>query len=81
MTDAAILDDLTELMRDLFDDDGLVVGPQTKAEDVPGWDSQAHIQLVVAAEQRFGVRFRTSELESLHDVGELVSLISAKQNS
>ena len=55
---------LTDVFRDVFDDDALVIGPDTTADDVPGWDSQAHISLVVATEMRFGIRFRTAELEA-----------------
>lgn len=69
---------LADVMRDVFDSDDIVIGPETTAQDVPGWDSQAHITLIVAAEQRFGVRFRTAEFESLRNVGDFVSLIDAK---
>jgi acyl carrier protein len=69
---------LADVMRDVFDNDDIVIGPETTAQDVPGWDSQAHITLIVAAEQRFGVRFRTAEFESLRNVGDFVNLIDAK---
>ncbi len=81
MTKAEIYEALTEVMRDVFDDDDIVVGPDTTANDVPGWDSQGHVMLIVATEQRFGVRFRASEFESLHNVGEFVDLISSKLGS
>ena len=51
----------------------------TTAQDIEGWDSQAHVNLIVAAEMRFGIRFRTAELESLHDVGQFARLIESKQ--
>ena len=51
---------------------------ETRAPDVPGWDSQGNIMLIVAAEQRFGVRFRAAEFESLENVGDCVALIAAK---
>ncbi len=70
--------DLTHVMRDVFDDDTIAIGPTTTARDIAGWDSQAHVMLIVAAEQHFGVRFKTAEFESLHDVGEFVALIDAK---
>lgn len=70
---------LTDVFRDVFDDDALVIGPDTTADDVPGWDSQAHISLVVATEMRFGIRFRTAELEGLHKVADLVRLIDEKR--
>lgn len=78
MTDTEVLDELTGVMRDVFDDDDLIVTPDTTAADVSGWDSQAHVMLIVATEQRFGIRFRTAEFESLRNVGEFVALIGAK---
>lgn len=81
MTDSAILQALTLLFRDVFDDDDIVLHHQTVADDIDGWDSQAHVNLIVAAEVRFGVRFRTSELESLHDVGQFVQLIASRLQS
>jgi len=69
---------LADVMCDVFDRDDIVIGPETTAQDVPGWDSQAHITLIVAAEQRFGIRFRTAEFESLRNVGDFVNLIDAK---
>ena len=70
---------LNEVFREVFDEPKLTVGPGTTAADVPDWDSQAHIALVVATEARFGVRFRTAELESLKNVGDFVRLILAKK--
>ena len=78
MTEAEIYDAFTDVMRDVFDDDTLQVGPTTTAEEVPGWDSQAHVMLIVAVEQRFAIRFRAVEFESLHNVGEFIALIEAK---
>jgi acyl carrier protein len=78
MTEAEIYATLTQVFRDVFDDDEIVLSPGTTAEDIAGWDSQAHVNLVVAAELKFGVRFRTAELESLHNVGEFVQLIAGK---
>lgn len=81
MTEAELYEAFTDLIRDVLDDDTIVVGPETTAEDVQGWDSQAHVMLIVATEQRFGVRFRTSEFESLRNVGEFVNLIASKLKS
>ena len=78
MTQAEIYSQLTEVMRDVFDDDTLEIGSATTAEDVPGWDSQAHITLIVATELHFGIRFRTAELEGLRNVEELVNVIARK---
>ena len=78
MTETDILNALTQVFRDVFDDDDIVLTAQTTAEDIEGWDSQAHVNLIVAAEMRFGVRFRTAELESLHNVGQFAQLIQTK---
>jgi len=66
------------VFRDVFDDDDVVLTPDTTANDIDGWDSQTHVLLIVAAEQRFGVKFRTAELESLKNVGHFAELIRAK---
>ena len=78
MTEAEILTALTQVFRDVFDNDDIVLSAETSADDIEGWDSQAHVNLIVAAEVRFGVRFRTAELESLHNVGQFAQLILAK---
>jgi acyl carrier protein len=78
MTEKEILLGLTQVFRDVFDDDHIVLTPETTAADIEGWDSQAHVNLIVAAEVRFGVRFRTAELESLHNVGQFAQLILAR---
>jgi acyl carrier protein len=69
---------LTTIFRDLFDDDAIVLSPGLTASDVPEWDSFNHINLIVSVESRFGVKFQTAELESMHTVGHLVDLIQAK---
>lgn len=79
MTEQEVLDALTPVFRDVFDDDDIVLTAQTTANDIDGWDSQAHVMLIVAAEQRFGIKFRTAELESLRNVGHFAELIRTKQ--
>ncbi len=69
---------LTAIFRDLFDDETLVLTPGLTAADVPEWDSFNHINLIVAVETRFKVKFHTAELEQLHTVGHLADLIAVK---
>jgi acyl carrier protein len=78
MDQATILEKLIEIFRDVFDDPGLTLLLSTTADDVPGWDSMNHITIVVEAERQFGVKFRTSEVEELRNVGDFVNLIEAK---
>jgi acyl carrier protein len=81
MTEPELYEALTELFREVFDNDDLVLTPETTANDVEGWDSQAHVNLIVAAEMRFGIRFRAAELDTLHNVGDFVSLIATKMGA
>ena len=78
MDRTGIIAGLTEIFHDLFGDDAIVLTPETTAEDIYGWDSIKHISLIVAVEDRFGVKFRTSEIEGLANVGDLATAIGAK---
>ena len=78
MTEHQIYAALTGVFRDVFDDDEITIGPETTASDIDGWDSQAHVTLVVATEMKFGIRFRTAEFEKLRNVGDFVRLIESK---
>lgn len=78
MTNEQIYAQLTEIFRNLFDDDSIVLTPETTAADIPEWDSFNHINLIVATEVRFGIKFKTAEIESLHNVGHLVDIIASK---
>ncbi|HVU45537.1 MAG TPA: acyl carrier protein [Terracidiphilus sp.] len=69
---------LTEVFRTVFDDDSLVLRDDLTANDVESWDSLTHINLIVAVEKEFRVRFKTSEVAGLKNVGELEALVGAK---
>ena len=79
MNDTDIWQRLTEVFRDVFDDDTIVIVPETTAKDIEGWDSLANIELLVAIEKRFSrVKFNTGEVANLRNVGELVAAIKRK---
>lgn len=78
MTETDVLNALTEVFHDVFDDESITLSSEMTANDIEGWDSQTHVMLTVAAEQRFGIKFRTAELESLRNVGHFAQVISAK---
>ena len=69
---------LTEIFRDIFDDESLELRPGLTATDVPEWDSFNHINLIVAIEARFKIKFQTAELEAMQTVGHLSDLIQTK---
>jgi len=72
---------LCELFQEVFDDDDLVVTRDTSAREVDEWDSLMHINLVLNVEKEFSVRFSSSEVAVLQNVGQLVDLIDAKRNN
>jgi acyl carrier protein len=78
MDSQEILAQLTDIVREVLEDDDIVLRPDMTAEDVPGWDSMAHINVIVAAEIQFGIKFRAAETEELRDIGGFVELIEAK---
>ena len=73
-----IVASLTAVFHDVFDDDGIVLSDRMTADDVDGWDSLAHIRLIVSAEQVFGLRFTTAEVTELRNVGDFIDLIRRK---
>lgn len=78
MERAEILSRVTNIMRDVFEEDDLVATEETSSDDVAEWDSTNHVRLMVAVEQEFGVSFETNEITAPDNVGELVDLIQAK---
>lgn len=80
MNTAQIYEQLTGTFREIFDDETLTPTPQMTASDVKDWDSFNHINLIVAIEARFKIKFKTAELESLRNVGQLVEVIAKKLN-
>lgn len=78
MNQAEIDSRLTQIFRDVFDDDALTLRPEMTAADVPDWDSFNHINLIVATEAKFGIKFQTAEVESLKNVGHFEEMIAKK---
>ncbi|MGA2251123.1 acyl carrier protein [Terracidiphilus sp.] len=68
---------LTEIFSSVFDDD-IQVNPALSAKDVDGWDSLSHIRLILTIEKAFKIKFSTSEIGKLENVGQLVALIKAR---
>ena len=69
------MDELTSVFQQVFDDDELIVTRATSAADVEGWDSLTHVSLMLTIEKRFGIRFKSAQVASLKNVGELADLI------
>jgi len=69
---------LTEIFRVTLKLPDLVLRDDLMAKDVPEWDSFNHISLIFSAEDKFGIMFQVEEVASVHNVGELKSIISNK---
>lgn len=78
MDKAKILNEVTEVFEDVLDEPGLKLSIETTAQDVDGWDSLSHIQLVVAIEKHFKIRFAAAEIQSWKNVGEMVDTIARR---
>jgi len=74
MQEAEVYLKLRKIFLDAFDQD-IDLKSTTTAQDVDGWDSFAHINLILAIEQEFRIRFTTADVEQMHSVGDLVAFI------
>ena len=78
MTQDEIKDTLSDIIRDVLDDETIILTRETSAKDVEEWDSLAHISIIVAIEKEFKVKFDLYELKPLKNVGEIIDLIHSK---
>ncbi len=78
MTTEEITSRVTGIFKDVLDDDSIVLRRETTAHDVEGWDSLSHINLIVAIEKEFKIKFDLMELKPLQNVGELFDVIQRK---
>jgi acyl carrier protein len=74
----AIIERLAPLFREVLNDDNVTITPKSNADSIPGYDSLAHIDIISAIEQEFGITFEFAEIVALGDVGDMVALISRK---
>lgn len=78
MAEADIYAALESIFGDVFLRDDIKLAPQTTAKDIAGWDSFKQIEIILAVEGQYHIKFNTRELDGLQSVGDLVRVISSK---
>ena len=78
MDNKEILKKVNEIFIEVLDDEDIVLEESTTADDVEDWDSLTHIQLIVAIEKTFGLRFGSQEIRTWENVGEMCRSIEKK---
>jgi acyl carrier protein len=78
MTQTEIIAKMQAIFIDELDNEDIVLNPETTADDIEEWDSLSHIQLVVATEKAFGIRFTSSEIQTWKNIGDMADSILAK---
>jgi acyl carrier protein len=75
--------EVQQIFRDVFGDDQLVLRDEMTANDVDGWDSLNHLNLIIALEKQLGIKFATAEISHLKDdgqnVGSLLGMVKRKR--
>ena len=75
-----IIDKLTPIFNDIFDDENLKIDASTRVKDIEQWDSMAHLRLIITIENDFEISFTTEEMSNITSVGCLESLMINKLN-
>ena len=78
MTREEVYERLNEVFRDVLDDEAIKLQDETVADDVDGWDSFEHINLIVAVEEEFEFKIPMGKTVTMKNVGEMVDLILEK---
>ena len=76
-----ILEQVREIMLDVFDLDELDINQATTARDIKDWDSLSHIRLIVSIEKHYKMRFNSAEVEQFRDVGSMIAAIAQRSNA
>jgi acyl carrier protein len=74
MLESEVYVKLTKIFHDVFDED-VTLEPSTTAQGVEGWDSFSHINLTLAIEAEFGIRFTSADVERMQSVADMVAFI------
>ena len=71
---------LRQIFRDVFDDDSMIILESTMRAEIEDWDSVAHIKLVLALEEDFGIRLSIEEVSAINSVSAFLTAIQRHKN-
>lgn len=80
MEKLALIEKLSKVFQDTFDNSQLVLTDSLTANDVDNWDSLSHMILIVEIEKVFDIKFKLKELNKMNNVGALIEIIQSKLN-
>jgi len=81
MSENEIYETLTPIFRQILSDENIKLSPSSTAAEHSGWDSLAHILLIVEIEKQFSIRFKSKDVQSFRNVGDLVNMIKNQVKS
>ena len=70
-----ILEKLTEIFEEVFDEEGIVITEETTADDIDDWDSLTHITLISAVEEEFDMKFAMKDVIGMKNIGEMIDIL------
>jgi acyl carrier protein len=76
-----LLPEVQEIFRAVFDQPNLVISEESSAATIDDWDSLMHINLVMAIERKYKIKFALGELKDLENVGDLLKLVRDKRGA
>ena len=74
----SVMSELQDIFRKTFNDHSLVIAEKMTANDIDDWDSLSHVALVTEAEKHFVIRFSTTEISFIENVGQFADIIRSK---
>jgi acyl carrier protein len=73
-----IYQQVQDIVRDILDNDSLVITDEMRASDIDNWDSLAHISIITSIETHFKIRFSLSEIDSFDNIGAIIMALAKK---
>lgn len=80
MNKTDVLNKMTRIVKEVLDLDELTLTEATTASEVEDWDSIMHVEIIVAIEEEFKIKFTTTEIEKFDTVGDIAGLTLEKVN-